>query len=412
MKRETQPQILLKSCCAALAVAATIMLAGPGIAPAQAQTLQVLHSFTSGAGGAFPFAGVTLDQQGRIYGTTSEGGSHDDGVVYRLVRQGEGWIFSPIYSFGSQEHDGSYPVARVILGPDGLLYGTTNYGGVEGSGTVFRLQPPATVCKNVLCPWLETVLYSFTGGADGAYPEYGDLSFDHSGNLYGTTGGGGSSGCGVVFKLTRSGSSWTESVVWNFNGVNDGCGPISGVIFDSAGNLYGTTSSGGPGNFGTAYELSPTQSGWTQTTLHAFGGIYAAGGLIWDAHGDLFGITGADFGGGEGAAYELTPQNGSWSFTLLQDFGSEYIAPLAAPSFDSQGNLYGPLPTGGGDGFGEIFKLTPSGNQWLYSQFYQFTELGAAGIFPIGAVTFDVDGNMYGTSEQGAGAGTVWEITP
>jgi uncharacterized repeat protein (TIGR03803 family) len=118
---------------------------------------------------------------------------------------GEGWIFSPLYSFGSQEHDGFYPLARVLFGPDGLLYGTTSYGGAFAYGTVFRLQPPATTCKSVLCPWIETVIYSFTGGADGGIPQYGDLAFDQAGNIYGTTYGGGASGDGVVFELTRSG---------------------------------------------------------------------------------------------------------------------------------------------------------------------------------------------------------------
>jgi len=374
-------------------------------APAQAQTLTVLHTFTGGADGYEPFAGVTLDQQGRIYGTTYEGGSYNSGVVYRLVLEAEGWVLSPIYSFGSREHDGGYPGARVVFGPDGLLYGTTSSGGAEGYGTVFSLRPPATACTTALCPWAETILYSFTGGADGAYPQFGDLAFDQAGNIYGTTYGGGSSNDGVVFKLARSGGGWTESVLWNFGG-SSGAGPYAGVIFDSAGDLYGTTP-------GTVYELSPTQSGWTETTLYSFTGDdgYGAGGLVMDAHGNLFGITGG-FDGGISAAYELTPQNGSWSFTLLQNFGDEYIGAVAAPTFDSQGNLYGPLPTIGGDFTGEIFKLTPSGNQWIYSPFYTFN--GSNSGIPLGAVAFDASGNMYGTGLAGGSDydGTVWEITP
>ena len=375
----------------------------------QAQTLTVLHSFSAsqnGAGGSAPFAGVTFDQQGRIYGTTYYGGGHGDGVVYRLVREGEGWILSPIYSFGSQPHDGILPYARVVFGPDGLLYGTTSYGGAEGYGTVFSLQPPATACKVALCPWLETTLYSFTNGADGGYPQFGDLIFDQAGNMYGTTYGGGTSGEGVVFKLTRSNSGWAESVIWNFGG-SSGCCPYGGMIFDSAGNLYGTT-------VGTVYELSPTQSGWNETKLYSFTGENGsgAGGLIM-AHGDLFGITGG-VDGGIAAVYELTPQDGSWSFSLLQNFGSQYTAPVAPPTFDSQGNLYGPLVFGGNDGGGEIFKLTPTGNFWVYSPFYQFDNCRGNGCNPIGAVTFDASGNMYGTTFDGGtdGGGTVWEVTP
>ena len=235
---------------AAVALAISVWLIAAATT-AQAQTGTVLHNFTGGADGGNAEAGITFDQQGRIYGTASNGGSHGQGVVYRLVHQSEGWLFSPIYSFGSQQHDGSNPEARVLFGPNGLLYGTTYDGGADGNGTVFSLQPPATACKSFLCPWVETVLHSFTGGADGAYPQFGDLAFDQAGNIYGTTGNGGSGtgcesyGCGVVFKLTRSGSGWTESVLWNFTGGNDGGVPLSGVIFDSAGNLYGTTFFGG-----------------------------------------------------------------------------------------------------------------------------------------------------------------------
>jgi len=278
------------------------------------------------------------------------------------------------------------------------------------NGSVTTVQPPASACKAVLCPWVETILYSFTGGTDGGDPLYGDLCFDQAGNIYGTAAGGGSSGEGVVFKLARSGSGWTESVLWNFTGGGDGGFPVSGVIFDSAGNLYGTT-----GNFppGTVYELSPTQSGWSETTLYSFTGESGAGsgGLVMDTHGNLFGITGG-LDGGNSAAYELTPQNGSWSFTLIQRFGNEYLGDLAAPTFDSHGILYGPLPTIDGEFTGEIFQLTPSGNQWIYRSFYTFN--GSNSGVPLGAVTFDASGNMYGTGIDGGSEddGTVWEITP
>jgi uncharacterized repeat protein (TIGR03803 family) len=291
--------------------------------------------------------------------------------------------------------------------------GTTTGGGAEGYGTVFSLQPPATACKAVLCPWVETVLYSFTGGADGASPQFGDLVFDQDGNIYGTTYNGGSSNSGVVFKLSRSGSGWTESVIWNFTGHSDGRILSGGVIFDNDGNLYGTTGFGGSHGYGTVFELSPTQSGWSETTLYPFTGDYGSGsgGLITDAHGNLFGITGA-LDGGISAAYELTPQSGGWSFTLLQNFGDEYVGAVAAPTFDSHGNLYGPLPTVGDDFTGEIFQLTPSGNQWVYMPFYTFNGSNAG--VPLGAVTFDAAGNMYGTGLDGGSDydGTVWELTP
>ena len=394
--------------CQSLGLVSTLFLS----LIAHGQTLTVLHNFTGGADGKTPFAGITVDQQGRIYGTAYAGGADGNGVVYRLVHQEAGWVLSPLTSFPGS--GGFSPLSEVVFGPDGLLYGTTYQGGANRYGTVFSLRPPATACKTAECSWIETVLYSFTAGADGGFPEYGNLVFDQAGNIYGTAQGG-SLGNGVVFRLTRSGSGWTESVIWNFGTINnDGCSPISGVIFDNAGNLYGTTEFGGANGLGTVYELSPTQSGWNETILHSFtqsDNGTGAGSLIMDAHGNLFGIT----SGYPGAAYELTPQNGSWSFTLLQSFpGDGPGLAIAAPTFDSQGNLYGPLPNYGSNQDGEIFKLTPSGNQWVYSSFYQFTGSADGGFWPMGAVAFDANGNMYGTTLEGgtSGNGTVWEITP
>jgi len=388
---------------------------------ARAQTQTVLHEFMQ-TDGEYPYAGVTLDQQGRIYGATSGGGIYGDGVIYRLIQHGQGWVLSPIYSFGSQNHDGSQPLARVVFGPDGLLYGTTSAGGTYGYGTVFSLQPPATTCKTTFCPWHETVLHSFTSTGDGIQPEFGDLAIDRSGNIYGTTLYGGRTNQGVVFKLSRSGSGWMESVLWSFTCQDDGgCKPYSGLIFDSAGNLYGTTNSGGSAGFGTVYELSPTQSGWTETTLYTFTGENGngAGGLIMDGRGNLYGLTGgAALVRGPLAAYQLTPGNGNWSFSLLNNFGSDLVSTGAAPTFDSQGNLYGPLPNGGSGSsdFGEIFKLTPSGGQWIYSSFYQFDNCTVNGCVPKGTVLFNARGNMYGTAVQGGlndgGPGVIWQITP
>jgi uncharacterized repeat protein (TIGR03803 family) len=176
--------------------------------PSQAQTLTALHNFSLGADGGTPVAGVTFDQQGRIYGTTSDGGSRH-GVVYRLVDEGNGWILTPLYAFRG-EPDGDAPYARVMFGPDGTLFGTTAGGGTSNSGTVFNLRPPASVCHATTCPWLETVIYSFTSGSDGSLPAYGDLIFDSAGNIYGTTAYGGATGNGAVFKLTRSNGEWTK----------------------------------------------------------------------------------------------------------------------------------------------------------------------------------------------------------
>jgi len=201
--------------------------------PVAAQTFTVLHSFTGYGDGSLPTAGLTADGTGNFYGTATSGGTNNHGTVFKLSSAGSGWVVTPIYSFQAGT-DGAYPQARVVFGPDGTLYGTTTFGGAL-YGTVFNLRPPAAACKTALCPWTETVLYRFTGGSDGAYPELGDLTFDSSGNIYGTTGGG--AGTSTVFKLSRSGQSWTFSVLYTFTCGNDGCEPYSGVIFDQAGTF-------------------------------------------------------------------------------------------------------------------------------------------------------------------------------
>ena len=161
---------------------------------AHAQTLKVLHNFTGNGDGGTPSAGLTIDHAGNFYGTTMSGAT-GNGTAFKLVHMGSGWVVNTLYTFQGG-NDGSAPIARVLFGPDGALYGTTSLGGFDGYGTVFQLRPPATACKSVSCPWGETVLYRFQGGSDGLSPQYGDLTFDNTGNIYGTTNGGGLQTCG------------------------------------------------------------------------------------------------------------------------------------------------------------------------------------------------------------------------
>ncbi len=203
-------------CLAIVAAALTL--------PAKAQTFTVLHSFAGGADGGGPLAGVTLDGGGNLYGTTQAGGytegacSHGGcGTVYRLKHAGSGWTLSSLYSF--HDSDGRIPIARVVFGPDGSLFGTTNEGGYQENGVVFNLRPPSTVCKSVLCPWTETVLHEFTGTPDGCLPYLGDLTFDAAGHLYGTTADCGLATGGTVFELARQPSgSWLESILYQVDG--------------------------------------------------------------------------------------------------------------------------------------------------------------------------------------------------
>jgi uncharacterized repeat protein (TIGR03803 family) len=377
----------------------------------QAQTYQVIHSFTGGADGGNPYAGLTIDKAGNLYGTTPSS-------VFRLSNKGSGWTFSPLYTGDGSE-------ARVIFGPDGTLYGTTTGGGSEGDGTVFNLRPSPKVCKTSLCPWTETVLYSFGGGTDGAEPGYGDLVFDQAGNIYGTTIEGGSTnplgpcgrrGCGTVFELSPSNGGWIESVIYAFIG-NNGASPLSGVIFDQSGNLYGTTFQGGEGSCnngtcGTIYELTYSGSGWAESFLYSFTGSgypYAPyAGLIFDQSGNLYGAT----SGGGGTVFELTPSNGSWTLKTLYSFpGGEQCGPRASLVMDGAGNLYGTTTCDAPNG--TVFELTPSNDgTWTYTLLHGFT--GPDGEFPMCNVVIDANGNLYGTTSAGGlyGYGVVWEITP
>ena len=304
----------------------------------QAQSFTVIHNF-GGSEGAFPFAGLTMSRAGNLYGTAFQGGAGGFGGVLQLAHSPAGWVATTIYSFNggnNGDNDGGYPSARLVFGPDGNLYGTTAGGGNSSCnycGTVFELRHPSHTCKPASCPWTETVLYRFSGAPDGALP-YSPLLFDQAFNLYGTTESGGSSctyGCGTVYRLTHAKSGWTESILYNFTGNADGGYPTAGLIFDRAGNLYGTapvSSSGG----GTVFQLVPSADAWTENVLYTFqngsdgGQPYA--GLIFDGTGNLYGTTAAGGAGNGGTAFELSSSHGVWTYELLSSFsGSGFLGP-------------------------------------------------------------------------------------
>lgn len=406
--------------CSALTLICAFTVLGVA---AHAQTFAVLHNFTGGQDGATPKAGITLDRAGNLYGTTSTGASLSGncspirgcGAVFELKRVNSGWIFSPLYTF--QFSDGASPWARVVFGPSGLLYGTTTWGGNEtrecagiGCGVVFSLQPPATFCRSVQCPWTETVLYKFMMGRDGAYPGYGDVVFDQNGNLYDTNAGG---TAGTVFELTPSDNGWTLNVLYGFQQPPAPyyTGPAAGVIIDPTGNVYGAAQSGGPYNGGAVYELTPSSPYWSFTDLHDnMGG--SDGGLIRDSSGNLYGTTLSGGTNGGGTVYELSPSNGGWTFDTLYNLtgnGGSY----AVLAMDAAGNLYGTTLMDGAYGQGNVFKLTPSNGGWIYTSLHDFTG-GADGSQPFGQVTLDANGNLYGTASGGGtnNKGVVWEIAP
>lgn len=412
MARSGQPRNLAIALLAG--IVGLLMLLATAIA-VHAQTFTVLHNFTNGQDGGEPWAGLSMDRAGNLYGTASTGGNtsgscsyrnpHGCGTVFKLSRKGSGWVFTPIYTFSGP--DGRNPQARVIIGPDGTLYGTTTYGGDSDEGTVFNLRPPAAACKSALCPWTETVLYSFQGFTDGVEPTFGDLVFDGAGNIYGTTPYGGQGSNGTVYKLTPSNGGWTETVVYRFQGGNDGATPYGGLVFDQAGNLWGTTALGGSYNDGTVYQLTPSGGGWTESVVYHFlGGSDGANpyaGLIVDQSGNFYGATfGAN--GTTPKVYELSLSNGGWTFSALHSFDTNQGI-LGNLAMDAAGSLYGTVFSD----VPEVFRLTPSNGGWTLTGAW-----GGMGEAPAGNVVLDSSGNLYTTAANGGPSevGLVFEITP
>jgi uncharacterized repeat protein (TIGR03803 family) len=409
-----------------LAISAMVMLLTA--ATAIAQTEAFLHSFDYNPptlyDGKQPEASLVMDAAGNLYGTTTTGGKQGWGTVFELSpRPTGGWSERILHNFNNNGFDGTKPFANVILDAAGNLYGTTSSGGFSGAGIVFEL------ARGSANAWTEKILYTFRGlgGHDGAFP-FGGVIFDAAGNLYGTTlSGGKTSNGGTVFELTPTTSgSWTETILFSFTGQS-GSRPMGNLIFDSTGNLYGTTEVGGAAALGNVYELSPSAGSWSETVLYAFqsNGIdpqYPAAGLVMDSAGHLYGtgVNGGQFSGG--AVFELSQSGGTWNETILHQFdysnNHDGINPACALAFDAAGNLYGTTAAGGNaslgiNGLGTVFKLTPSSSGWAETIVHNFR--GKDGQQPEAGLIFDAAGNLYGTTQQGgipAGDGTVFEITP
>lgn len=304
---------------------------------------------------------------------------------------------------------------------DGNLYGTTVASKV-GEGTVWKLTPHSDGT------WTTAILHVFSDRAGGEYPR-GGVILDKAGNLYGTAQSGGDSGGGVVFKLSHTSSGWHETVLHSFDG-NDGAAPIGPLTFDAAGNLYGTTLSGGSEacGCGVAFRLAPNSDGtWRETVLHTFtgcaDGASPVAGLTLDDVGNLYGATegggAACLFGGCGLVFELSPDvAGNWIYTVLHGFtGLDGENPIAGLTFDAVGNLYGTTAAGGAFGDGVIFKLAPnSDGTWSETVLHSFHGM-PDGASPVVAVTLDPHGDLYGTTlsggkGRGIGGGIVYKLTP
>jgi uncharacterized repeat protein (TIGR03803 family) len=383
-----------------------------------ATTEQVLLNFT-GANGNGPYGALISDAAGNLYGTTTGGGAYCCGTVFELVRKaGGGWSQKLLHSFNADGLDGITPYTKLVFDSAGNLYGTTNNGGPNNVGTVFELMPTKSG------PWKETILYSFLNNqVDGTYP-YGDLIFDRSGNLYGTTAGGGSNFNGTAYELIRGKSGqWTESILHSFV-FSDGTSPSAGLVFDAAGNLYGSAFAGGAYGYGTVFKLTSQGSGqWNLSVLFNFNGHDSTGDgpyatLIFDKAGKLYGTTALGGYYDCGMVFELSPQaSGEWTETIVHSFEpSDWDGgtPYGGLIIDTAGNLYGTTNQGGRYNYGTVFELTPqAGGGWSEKQLHVFNNNGRDGYAPYCTLLADKFGNLYGITYQGGthNDGMVFEIT-
>jgi uncharacterized repeat protein (TIGR03803 family) len=424
----------------------TFAIVSLGLASAAAQTETVLHTFTGGSDGETPFSGVTFDSAGNMFGTTLDGGSagcggYGCGTVFELSPTASGdWQESILFRFTGSKTGGA-STGTLVLDNDGNIFGADLLGGSDGEcssgsngltgcGLIFKLSPSSG-------GWEESVLAVFDSSRAGELP-YSGVVADSAGNLYGTTELGGItgclSGCGTVFRLSPTlAGAWEETILHTFTGGADGGGSESPLIFDAAGNLYGTA--------GVVFELSPTANGgWKETVLYTFSagadGDGSFTGLTFDAAGNLYGTTpgGGDLSGcdgyGCGVVFKLSPRpTGGWKETVLYQFSGkgDGSLPDSAVAIDAAGNLYGTTYEGGlegqfscyNHGCGVVYKLSPRPGGWKETLLHQFTG-GADGAIPAGPVTLDAFGNLYGETENGGdlsqcsgfGCGVVFEIIP
>jgi uncharacterized repeat protein (TIGR03803 family) len=346
--------------------------------PVQAQTFTVLHYFTKGPDGAYPLS-VVIDRGGNLYGDATGGGQETYfcpeggcGTIFKLSQKNGSWLLSTLYSFDGDPH-GAGP-GMLTMASDGSLYDSVFV--VNRTPRIIRLQPPLQPCRAVQCYWTYTTIYSFTGAENGASPNQGPLTFDSAGNIYGVTESGGNSTCsglnnsqcGTVYELVKTGNTYNLNFLYLFSGP-DGAnpGPYEGLLLDHFENIYGTTIYGGPTrNYGTVFQLQNTGSGWSENLLHAFS----------------------------------------------HDNDDQGRYPYAGLTMDSAGSLYGTTFIGGVNSGGTAFEFSYSGG-WNFSVIYPFVEHDGDGGGSVGALTLGPDGSLYGaTSTDGIyNLGTIFKLT-
>jgi uncharacterized repeat protein (TIGR03803 family) len=352
---------------------------------AHAQTETTLYSFgSSPTDGADPSAGLVQGTDGNFYGTTQDGGPYSHGTIFRISPSG---TYTNLYSFGGSLTDGNSPVAGLVQGTDGSFYGTTQYGGLIGVGTVFRISSTG----------LYTNLYSFGYAPDGFNP-YAPLVQGSDGNFYGTTYFGGPRGVGTMFRISPGGA-YTN--LYSFgSSPADGNFPVAGLVQGDDDRFYGTTQDGGTYGYGTVFRINPSGA---YTNLYSFGGSPADGndlvaGLVQGSDNNFYGTT---FGGGtygSGTVFRISPTG---TYTNLYSFGSfpaDGNGPRAGLVQGSDGNLYGTTFGGGASGSGTVFRISSSG---AYTNLYSFGSSPADGNGPGAVLVEGNDGNFYGTTENG-----------
>jgi uncharacterized repeat protein (TIGR03803 family) len=328
----------------------TIFELTPPTVAGGAWTETVIHTFAGApADGSSPHAGLIMDSHHNFYGTTVEGGTYDEGTVFEITSTGKEKL---LYSFKGSGGDGSLPYAGLVRGSNGNLYGATSRGGTDDSGEVFEITSGGVY----------SIIYNFVGNPDGADP-VASLIIDSAGNLYGTTGSGGTLSRGTVFKLTPlGGGAWAETVLHSFIDDPDGATPISSLVLDSAGNLYGTTEYGGANRLGTIFEWT---SAGIEEILYSFkggatDGNFPQAGLLRDSKGNFYGTTGVAGGSGnDGTVFELTLARTEKVLHIFTGSTLDGYAPQAAVIMDSKHNLYGTTFEGGLHNGGTVFELVP-----------------------------------------------------
>jgi uncharacterized repeat protein (TIGR03803 family) len=379
-------------------------------------TTQVIHSFDE-EGGEYPSTELVRDGAGNLYGSTVQGGEFGSGTVFRLTPDG---THSVLYSFTSGA-DGAQPYGGVTLDPQGSLYGTAVTGGggacEGGCGVAYKLTNDGGI-------WTQTVLHSFTGGDDGSGPGSG-LTLDGDGNLYGMTPIGGAFGVGVIYQLhPRQNGTYAFKVIHAFTGGRDGSSGSAGrMIFDDAGNLFGVATVGGDFGQGVVFQMRPLGTSWKFKTLYSFQGEpdagFPYGGLVFDDAGNLYGTSYYEGAHDLGAVYQLKPgPGGVWRERVLYSFqgGTDGANSISTLVFDQDGSLYGTTSEGGAPGCscGVIFQLTPgSQGHWTESVAYAFTGV-PDGAFAYNGMVGDGQGNFFGATVHGGedDDGSIYQFTP